>query len=119
MKTKEEIRNWLLENAVDEEGDLMLDYLDFSEFNGDVFIGRMKVKGDLFQSYQEVQGSLSQGDQEVQGNLFQDSQKVQGDLYQRNSRYGGTLYEEPSTKMLKEITIAELEELGYRLKEKE
>ena len=36
MKTSTEIRNWLLENAVDFDGDLMLHGLDFSDFKGDV-----------------------------------------------------------------------------------
>ena len=94
MKTKTEIRDWLLENAVDEDGDLMLDDLDFSDFDGDVHISSMKVKGDLIQCHQ----------------------KVKGNLYNRNNKYGGSLYEEPSTKLLKEITTEQLAELGYTLK---
>ena len=92
MKTRLEIRNWLLENAVDEDGDLMLDYLDFSEFDGDVIISEMKVKGNLSQDFQEVKGDLYQGHQEVQGNLFQDNHEVQGDLYQCGQEVEGDLY---------------------------
>lgn len=95
MKTKEEIRDWLLENAVDHDGDLMLENLDFSDFDGDVYIDCMKVKGDLTQSYQEVKGNL----------------------YNRYNKYGVYLYEEPSTKLLKEVTLEELAEMGYTLKE--
>ena len=35
MKNKEEIKEWLLKNAVDEDGDLNLSELDFSDFAGD------------------------------------------------------------------------------------
>lgn len=105
MKTKEEIREWLLDNAVDEYGDLDLSGLDFSDFEVDVYISNMKVQGNLFQSGQEVQGSLDQC-----------GQKVQGHLYNKNNKYGEYLYEEPSTKLLKEITLKELAELGYTLK---
>lgn len=95
MKTIEEIRDYLLKNRVDGYGDLMLSGLDFSDFEGDVYIDYIKTRCDL----------------------YQDNQKVQGDLYNRNSRYGGNLYETPPTKLLKEITLEELEELGYKLKE--
>lgn len=105
MKTKEEIRDWLLENAVDEYRDLILSSLDFSDFGGNVYIDNMKVKGTLFQS-----------NHEVQGHLIQSHQKVKGNLYNRNNKYGGSLYEEPSTKLLKEITTEQLAELGYKLK---
>ena len=82
MKSKTEIRNWLLENAVDVDGDLNIIGLDFSEFDGDVDIRVMKVKGNLFQSGHEVQGNLYQTNQKVKGNLFQSNQKVQGGLFQ-------------------------------------
>ena len=107
MKTKTEIKNWLLDNAVDEHGDLMLDELDFSDFDGNVCIDNMKVKGTLFQHAHEVQG-----------NLFQHGQKVKGNLHNKNNEYGGNLYEEPSRRILKEITTEQLAELGYKLKEK-
>ena len=103
-KTIEEIRDYLLENAVDEDGDLMLNGLDFSDFEGDVFIEDLKVKGDLYQDYQKVKGNLYQDDQEVQGNLFHG-----------NSKYGGELIEYPYSKILKEITTEELKEMGYEL----
>lgn len=95
MKTKKEIKDWLLENAVDTDGDLMLGELDFSDFDGNVYIDSMKVKGDLIQCDQEVQG----------------------DLHNEYSKYGGKLYENPSTKLLKEVTLEELAKLGYKLKE--
>ena len=45
MKTIEELRNYLLENYVDENGNLVLDNLDFSDFQGNVYINNMKVQG--------------------------------------------------------------------------
>lgn len=128
MKTIEEIRYYLLENRVDEDGDLMLDVLDFSDFSGNVYITGMKVQGDLFQDSQEVQGSLYQHYQKVQGGLHQQCQKVQGhlrqdyhevqgNLYHGYSKYGGELIEGSYSKLLKEITTEELAELGYKLKE--
>ena len=137
-KTIEEVRNYLLANRVDEYGDLMLSGLDFSDFDGNVFIESMKVKGSLLQSYHivqgnlfqhehEVKGNLSQSYHEVGGNLYQYSQEVKGNLYQYNhevqgnlshgnSKYGGELIEYPYSELLKEITLEELEELGYKLK---
>ena len=127
MNTTEELRNYLLENYVDVFGDLVLNGLDFSDFNGDVFIHNMKVKGDLFQSNHEVQGDLFQYSHEVKGDLFQSDHDVQGsleqsyhevkgNLYNQNNKYGGKLFEEPSTKILKEVTAEERAELGYKLK---
>lgn len=94
MKSITEIRDWLLENAVDGYGDLMLDGLDFSNFDGNVYIWGMKVQGDLYQHGQEVQGDLYQTNQKVKGNIFADEPK----------------------RLLKEITTEELAELGYKLK---
>src|SRR5690554_4787196 len=108
MSKIDKLRDYLLENYVNEWGDLDLIGLDFSEFDGDILIGGMKVKGDLLQDYQKVQGDLFQGNQTVQGGLFQSRQKVQGNLHNRFSECGGILYEEPSTELLKEITTKEL-----------
>lgn len=75
MKTKEEIKQWLLENCVNENGDLDLSGLDFSDFDGDIYIGRMIVKK-----------SLRQDEQIVKGNLFQSGQLVGNTLYEDKSR---------------------------------
>ena len=69
MLTKEEIKQWLLENCVDEDGDLDLSYLDFSDFGGNVHLMGMKVKKTLFQDCQEVEGWLYQSGQKVKGTL--------------------------------------------------
>lgn len=130
MKTRTEIRDWLLSNAVSEHGDLWLHDLDFSDFDGDVFINDMIVKrslyqydqtvsGNLYQSYQDVKGDLAQFEQKVGGKLDQSRQTVGDDLYNNSSTYGGKLYEEPSTKALKKITIDELKEMGYEIEKGE
>ena len=93
MKNKEEIKEWLLRNAVDEDGDLDLSGLDFSEFGGYVNISGMKVKGDLYQRDQEVKGDLIQNYQKVQGNLHQAAQEVKGNLHQGNQKVKGDLYQ--------------------------
>lgn len=78
MKTKKEIRDWILENCVNEYGNIYLVELDFSDFDGDVYISGMKVKNELFQSYQEVGGKLCQRNQTVAGDLEQYGQTVKG-----------------------------------------
>ena len=86
MKSKKEIKEWLLENCVDEHGNLDLSNLDFSDFEGDIYIDGIKVKNDLFQCSQIVQGDLYQNGQKVQRNLSQNCQEVKGDLYQHGQK---------------------------------
>lgn len=78
MKTKEEIKKWLLENCIDENGDLDLRNLDFRDFDGDIYISCMKVKKDLYQGYQAVEGNLYQRGQIVVGDLYQDENDKKG-----------------------------------------
>ena len=76
MKTRKEINQWLLENAVDTKGDLKLIGLDFSDFDGNVYICNMKVKKNLFQNGQKVGEDLFQNNQDVDGSLHQYYQKI-------------------------------------------
>ena len=94
MKNKEEIKEWLLRNAVNENGSLNLSGLDFSDFEVDIDISNMKVKGNLIQSYQEVKGELWQSNQKVEGSLYQSFQEVQGNLYQNSQEVKGILYQD-------------------------
>lgn len=94
MKTKEEIKQWLLENCVDRAGDLDLSNLDFSDFDGDVDISHMKVKGNLYQNMQKVSGNLDQDYQIVCGYLYQGKQDVRKSLQQCYQNVGGDLYQE-------------------------
>ncbi len=80
--TIKDLEKIMLENFVNEYGNLDISGLDFSEFNGNINISRMKVKGDLFQYNQKVGGHLFQCNQKVSRNLIQDSQKVIGELIQ-------------------------------------
>lgn len=93
MKSKEEIKKWLLENCVDENGDLCLIGLDFSDFDGDVYFKGIKVKNDLMLCYQEVKGNLFQDCQQVDGDLIQDGQVVKGCLYQSHQKVEENLYQ--------------------------
>jgi len=91
MKTKQELKKWLLANCENDFGTLYLGELDFSDFDGDVYIGRMKVKKDLIQGGQTVGGNLVQGCQEVKGDLNQCFNKVDGDLLQSYQEVNGVI----------------------------
>ena len=93
MKTINELRDYLLENYVNDIGDLDISCLDFSDFDGDVVLNGMKVKGSLHQDYQDVKGDLWQGNQKVGGDLTQSRQKVGGDLWQNGQKVDGTLWQ--------------------------
>lgn len=97
MKTIKETKEWLLENRKDENGDLDLSGLDFSDFDGDVYINNMKVKRSLFQNFQEVGAILYQEFQRVDKNLFQHNQQVGGELLQNNQTVGESLYQSNQT----------------------
>ena len=105
-KTIEEVRDWLLENRVDIHGDLDLVGLDFSDFDGNVYIDGMKVKRDLMQN-----------EHKVQGDLYQDGHEIKGDYYSKGIKVKGDIEFEKPTKMLKKITLDELKEMGYELME--
>ena len=94
MKTNEEITKWLLENAVNKNGDLDLRGIDLSKFEGNVYITKLKVKKDLFMSDCEVGGNLYQNFQKVNGDLLQDNQVVKGDLWQDVQNVKGDLWQE-------------------------
>lgn len=80
-KSKKEIKKWLLKNCVDDNGDLDLSYLDFSDFDGNVILDHMIVKGNLSQSYQTVKHCLVQAYQKVGTDLYQFKQNVKLDMY--------------------------------------
>ena len=133
MKTNEEITKWLLENAVNEEGDLSLRGIDLSKFDGNVFITDRKVKkdlslndcevdGDLFQNFQVVNGDLFQDKQYVKGDLWQDNQNVEGDLFSHKLKYPEAWennFDYIKRIKLTPITKEELAQMGYILKEEE
>lgn len=121
MKSIEEIRDWLLANAVNNEGDLYLVGLDLSNFDGDVFISKMKVKNDLYQNFQIVGKDLLQYCQDVGKSLYQDSQKV-GEKFYNHKLKKDEYWEEYEdyvvrTKRHKKITKQQLAEMGYELED--
>ena len=130
MKTRKEINQWLLENAVDTKGDLKLIGLDFSDFDGNVYICNMKVKKNLFQNGQKVGKDLFQNNQDVDGSLHQYYQKIGGSLHQYSQKVGGDFYNHKLNedeyweekrdcvvriKKLQKITKQQLAEMGYEL----
>ena len=121
MKTKKEIKKWLLENCVNNLGNLDLSGLDFSDFDGNVIIGQMKVKNNLVQDYQEVGLSLIQNYQGVGKDLFQDGQKVKDSFFDHKLADDEEWKAHDNFvvrgKKLEEISRKELEEMGYKLKE--
>lgn len=98
MKTKEEIKKWLLENCVNQYGNLDLTGLDFSDFDGNVYTFGMNVKKNLDQGFQEVGGNLDQSAQKVKGNLDQSFQYVDGILLQGANRVKSDGYTKPTRK---------------------
>ena len=121
MKTKKEIKKWLLKNCIDYFGNLDLSELDFSDFDGNVIIGHMKVKWSLDQSHQEVGNSLFQNYQGVGKDLFQDGQKVKDSFFDHKLKDDEEWKAHDNFvvrgKKLEEISRKELEEMGYKLKE--
>lgn len=121
MKTIKEIRDWLLKNATDDEGDLHLSCLDFSDFDGNVYIDNMRVKKNLFQNGQKVGKNLYQSGQEVVKDLYQDFQKVGEDF--RNHKLESNEYWEEKEfyvvrkNKLQKITKQQLAEMGYELED--
>ena len=72
----EEVREWLIENRTDGNGDLDLSGLDFSGFEGNVRASGWKVKKSLDQSHQKVKGDLYQDNHRVEGSLHQGNQQA-------------------------------------------
>ncbi len=101
--TKKELAEFLIKNFTDKNGNLNLRFLDFSHFNGNVYIDNMKVKNDLDQSDQTVHGDLNQSQQFVSGDLSQTYHYVEGDLYQYAQTVEGNLYQN-NQKVKGEIT---------------
>ena len=92
-KKLQELKEFLLKNFIDEYGNLDISGLDFSDFDGEVDIGHMKVKGNLWQVGHQVKGNLYQDRQVVGGTLHQDDHLVAGDLFQGYKKVGGKVFQ--------------------------
>lgn len=103
------LEEYLLEYYVDGWGDLDLTELDFSDFDGDIYISHMSVGGSLIQSNQKVVGDLIQGNNLVKGRLLQDESVADyvdqsGNVAKRTlvnmyNEYGKMLIESPSVEI--------------------
>lgn len=69
-----EITKWILENCVDENGDVDISCLNFWNFEGNVKMCNIKVKHNLYQNMQIVGGDLHQNYQYVEGAIYQERQ---------------------------------------------
>lgn len=131
----EEKRDWLLENCVNEAGDLVICDIDLSKFKGKVYLTGWKVGGDVDLTFWKVQGDLYQHCQRVNGNLYQSFQTaknlhqscqiVSKDLISQKLKedeewvsFQGSDCAVIRAKKLKEISLDELAKMGYKLKEK-
>lgn len=103
MKSIEETREWLLNNRVDEDGDLNLRGLDLSKFNGNVYFNHTKVKN-----------TFSTAGIEVGGDLIQDNQIVGNDLYQSGQTVGNNLFQS-----FQDVNNMIFQHENYKTKEKE
>ena len=97
MKTKQEIKKWLLENCLNDNGDLVICDIDLSDFKGNVILSGWTVGKSAGLSFWKVKGNLTQDSQTVNGNLRQSCQIVNGDLYQNCQKVNGNLYQDYQT----------------------
>ena len=106
MKTKQEIKKWLLENCLNDNGDLVICDIDLSDFKGNVILNGWKIgrAGYVDLSSWDVKGNLYQNGQKVNGNLYQDYQTAKN-IYQSCQRVNGNLDQS-------------FQIVGYKLKEK-
>ena len=94
MRSIESLREYLLKYHKDEYGDVRIDGLDFSDFEGNVFIGKMKVGKSLYQHSQNVGFYLFQDNQTVGHSLYQKRQKVGIILSQSEQQVGYMLFQQ-------------------------
>ena len=133
--TNDEKRDWLLENCVNKNGNLVISDIDLSKFKGNVILSGWKIGGNADLSFWEVKGDLDQSCQKVNGdldqscqtaeNITQHCQNVSKDLVSQKLKedeewvsFQGSDYAVIRAKKLKEISKDELAEMGYKLKEK-
>lgn len=83
--TPKEKGQFLIDNFK-EDGDIALNDVDLSDFDGNVNISGWKVKKRLFQNFQEVGGTLYQDDQKVGGDILQCNQSSGGYIFQHNQK---------------------------------
>lgn len=79
---KQDLAQLLYDNFyIERHNTINLCGLDFTSYNCNVDISRMKVSGELCQRGQEADGDILQDVQYTKGDLCQNNQTVEGDLY--------------------------------------
>lgn len=111
MKNKEELKQYLLKNYVDEDGNLDLTGLDFSDFEGNVRISHMTVKKNLIQNSQIVFGTLDQSNQHVQKDMFDSSNIVKGKFLTQTLNFNEKYKQDDYNTYIVKKTKEELENL--------
>lgn len=91
MKSKEEIKKWLLENCVDDEG-LNLSGLDFSDFDGNVYFDGVKAKHSIVNSGQEAK-YIRNNHQKAKIDIYNHRQKA-SDIYNNHQEANNTIHSE-------------------------
>lgn len=80
-KSKEELVDYLLENFVNDKGELDISNLDFQDFKGNINISGIKCEGGIKQGDHESKSYIDQARQKNLGPLFQNYQNNKGDLF--------------------------------------
>lgn len=86
MISNKELVEYLLKNRVDRNGNLNLEGLDFSFFDGDIDISGIVAKGNIYQSCQKSGKSIYQDHQVACVDIVQEHQRAYGNIYQSRHR---------------------------------
>ena len=69
--TKKELVHIIIENFVDEDGNINLSGLDFSEYKGDVILNGLKSGGSIYEIHQSAEKDIVQYCQTARKNIMQ------------------------------------------------
>ena len=83
MKTKKEIKNWILKNCIDKNGDVDLSYLDFENIN--IILSHIKAKS-IYNENQEAKNEIYNKKQKAQqiNNWSQETKNEIDNSYQKS-----------------------------------
>lgn len=115
MISRKELKELLLEHALDALGNLDLSGLDFSDFDGNVYLNNLKVKKDLYQYSQRVGQTLYQNTQKVRQTIHQEECSADR-ILQTDHHYFTLVADGRHTKVKRRMTKEEIEEkLGHQV----
>lgn len=89
LSKKEILVQFLLNNYMDEKGNINISDLDFGEFEGAVIITGIKSKGDVFQYWHKNGGDVIQWGHENLGDIAQSKHENAGDIEQYEHKNKG------------------------------